>query len=104
MFLCQATDIPFDEVIAYDSKCFVTRDYPVRREFMRRWIDIPGGAGYVAKDRDGKVVGLGCRHPCIQEGNHIIGPLYADNATVAEALFQKLCADVAGELVTINVW
>ena len=64
---------------------------------------MPGGEGQVAV-ADRKIVGFGCRRPCIQEGEHLIGPLYADNLQVAETLLLSLCEGILGENVSINVW
>lgn len=102
--IVKACNVEFDKLMDYDNQCFVSKDNPQRREFMRRWIKLPGGAAYVAIDQDGTVCGLGCRRPCIQNGNHEIGPIYAESTVIAKSLLQALCDDVIGQHVCLNVW
>lgn len=100
------SEVDFDKLIDYDNKCFVSRNFAPRRDFLRRWTQIPHGATYVALSdvTGGHVIGYGCRRPAIQASNHELGPLYADNKQVAEALLSRLCSDVAGDNVTIQIW
>lgn len=94
-----------DKLIAFDDKCFISSGNPIRREFLRLWTSIPDGMTYVALSDDGStVIGFGCRRPCIQPDSHQVGPLYAESGLVAEALLQRLCADVENKDVTINIW
>jgi GNAT superfamily N-acetyltransferase len=98
-------DVAFNKIIEYDNKCFINRNFAPRREFLRRWTQIQDGVTYVAlSEANGHVIGYGCRRPAIQSGNHLIGPLYADNRQTAAALISKLCSDVRGDSVTINIW
>jgi len=97
-------DVAFDDVITYDNKCFIVKDFPIRRAFLEKWTAIPGGAAYVALDDKGTVVGFGCRRPCIPKDHHMVGPLYSDSPEIAEALLQRLCQDVVGTNVTVNIW
>lgn len=94
----------FQQVIDYDNKCFVSKDNPQRRALLERWLGAREGGAWVALDPRGEIVGLGLRRPCIQEGNALIGPLYADTPQVAEAILQRLCSEVAGSQFTINIW
>ena len=93
----------FSSLLDYDNKCFISQNFGPRREFLRQWIQVPLGATYVAM-RDGHVVGFGCRRPALQAGNHQVGPLYGDSSELAEALLARLCSDVTGDKVTINIW
>ena len=105
--MLQAAEVAFDRLLAYDDVCFIGRGNPVRGEFLRRWIRLPGGAAYVAvEDGGGRVTGYGCRRPCIdkQPRTHLIGPLYADSPDIAEALLRRLCADVIGQTVVLQFW
>ena len=43
--------------MSYDNKHFVSTDFTPRKEFMRRWISLPGGASYVAIDDHKNVIG-----------------------------------------------
>ena len=114
LFSLQAADVDFDKLIAFDNKCFISSDNPIRREFLRLWTSIPDGVTYVAlsspstsgdgSGSGGDVIGFGCCRPCIQPDSHQVGPLYAESGAVAEALLQRLCADVTGKDITVNIW
>ena len=45
-----------------------------------------------------------CRRQCIQEENHMVGPLYADSPDIAQALLQRSFKDVVGHTVSVNLW
>ena len=96
--------MPFDDLYAYDNKNFICPDNRERREFLRKWIAIPDGAAFVALNKSGQIVGLGCRRACIQEKVHYIGPLYADNLEVANGLMQQLLDNIVGDEADINIW
>ena len=107
----QVDDTNFDRVIEFDNKCFVSRDFKPRRDFLRKWTQISGGASYIAlssseagDDGKGKVVGFGCRRPAIQSANHVIGPIYAESKGVAGAILNKLLVGIAGDKATIDIW
>ncbi len=96
--------MPFKDIIAYDNKCFVIPNCAERGTFLQKWVAVPGGSSYAALDSAGHVVGMGFRQPCFQDNNYIVGPLYADSPHIAETLLHKLCAEVAGSNITINIW
>ena len=97
-------DIDFADLLRFDDSCFVSQGYAPRRAFLRQWTRLPGGATYVAvESTTGRVRGYGCRRVCIGEGIHQVGPLYAEGEAVAAALLARLCDDVAGEQVLINI-
>ena len=52
----------------------------------------------VVAAKDGRLTDYDCRRPCVDEQprKHLVGPLYADNASVAEVLLRRMCADVIG--------
>jgi GNAT superfamily N-acetyltransferase len=78
------------------------RIFPVPREaFLRRWIAMPDATG-LAWMNHGQVGGWGLIRRC-REG-HKIGPLVADRADMADALYLALCRRVpAGEAVFLDV-
>lgn len=77
--------VPFAEVLAYDRSCFGFD----RRAFLERWIARPRiAAGFVER---GRLLGYGVIRPCRQ--GFKIGPLFADRADAAEALFLALAAE-----------
>ena len=96
--------MPFDELISFDNKHFVSKDYPVRRKFLQEWINLPDGAAVVALNDLDQIIGFGQRRPAINSGAHLIGPLYGDDTKTAMAILQYLCQDIIGDEVTLNVW
>lgn len=81
--------IPFDDVLAYDRTCFPAERTP----FLRAWIDQPD-ARALGCVRAGRLAGYGvvrrCRDGCK------IGPLFADDAATATALYEQLADFAAG--------
>ncbi len=83
------TDVPFEQIAAYDRTCFPAS----RTTFLQGWITQPAALalGYM---RDGQLCGYGVIRRC-QDGCKI-GPLFADDGTVAEALYTHLAEFAAG--------
>jgi predicted N-acetyltransferase YhbS len=75
--------IDFASVCADDLRVFSAP----RESFLRAWIDMPGAPGLAWVER-GRVAGWGVVRPC-REG-YKIGPLVADNADIATALYAAL--------------
>lgn len=88
-------EVGFDQVKAYDRTCFPA----ARNAFLGRWIAMPNAQalGYV---RDGALCGYGVIRRC-GEGCKI-GPLFADDAEIAEALFTQLLPFAAGGPVFLD--
>lgn len=89
------TSTDLDLVAAYDRPCFGAD----RRGFLARWVAIPGGCA-VGVRSGGGLAGFGVVRPC-QEGFKV-GPLFADDAPVAEAILGRLVAH-AGPGATVFV-
>jgi len=100
------SEIPFAKLVEYDRQHFSEQ----RTAFLKSWINQPGTialaitdndqlAGYGAKGYG--VKGYGVIRPC-REG-YKIGPLFADNAALAERLFVQLQSAAAGEPVFLDV-
>ncbi|MEU0005556.1 GNAT family N-acetyltransferase [Streptomyces sp. NPDC006314] len=83
-------------ITAYDSAC-----YPADRpRFLAEWLTGPGHRAVVRHDGE-RLVGYGVirpGHDCLR-----IGPLFADTAADARALFTALVADAVGHEVAIDV-
>ncbi|MCP4418848.1 MAG: GNAT family N-acetyltransferase, partial [Chloroflexi bacterium] len=81
--------VPFDQVLDYDCACFPT----MRPTFLREWIAQPDALalGYA---RDGKLNGYGVVRRC-REGCKV-GPLFANDALAAEALYARLAGFAVG--------
>lgn len=76
-------NIDFINIAKYDRQCFPAP----RNTFLKAWINQPQteAFGYMV---NGGLKGYGVIRRCIS--GYKIGPLFADNATIAEALFLKL--------------
>lgn len=83
------TAVPFEQVLNYDRTCFPAG----RPNFLRGWIAQPDALalGYL---RDGRLHGYGVVRRC-GEGCKI-GPLFADDTLVAEALYAHLAGFAVG--------
>jgi hypothetical protein len=88
--------VPFEVVARYDRAHFPA----ARPAFLRTWLTQAGGHAV------GVVEGPTCRgyavsRPC--RVGHKIGPLFADDATIAEALVDAIAARLAGDTLFIDV-
>ena len=85
-----------DAVLAYDRPFF-----PAPREaFLRCWLQ-PDARTALAFVEDGTVKGYGVIRAC--RTGHKIGPLFADGAREADALFRALAARAGGAPVFLDV-
>jgi hypothetical protein len=84
--------IPFDQVLNYDRTCFPA----LRPRFLRGWISQPDALA-LACQRNGRLSGYGVVRRCAEGCK--IGPLFADDALAAEALYSHLAEFAAIELV-----
>src|SRR5262245_26749016 len=89
-------DISFDRVLAYDRMFFPAP----RPAILSLWLTPRDGSALVARDGE-RIVGLGAVRACRQGCK--IGPLYADDTSVAEALFQRLATHARGGSVFLDV-
>lgn len=96
MVLRTARTLPFDRLATYDRRCFPAP----RAAFLSLWLSPLAGAA-VAAERDGAVAGFGAIRAC-QKG-YKIGPLFADDEAVADAIFLALAARAGGETLYVDV-
>ena len=82
--------IPFDDVDAYDRSVF----FADRAAFLKCWIHQPQSTS-IGILRRGKLAGYGVIRPA--RVGFKIGPLFADDGELAEALFNRLVAGVPRE-------
>ncbi len=93
--LTELASVPFNDTLRYDANVF-----PVARpRFLSRWIAQPGGAALAFLKRR-ELAGYGVLRAC-REG-YKIGPLFADDREIADALFLGLCARAAGAPVFLD--
>jgi ribosomal protein S18 acetylase RimI-like enzyme len=80
VFLSQ---IPFEQLLKYDNQVFPTP----RPTFLKEWIQQPESlaVAYVSKR---KLLGYGMVRKC--RTGFKVGPLFADDATIADILFRKM--------------
>ena len=81
----ELSSVPIQQVLAFDSAVFGSE----RERFLRVWIDRPAGQALACLD-GGMLAGYGVLRPC-----HVgakIGPLFAEDADVADALLTGLLA------------
>jgi GNAT superfamily N-acetyltransferase len=90
------SDIPFAEVIRYDSELFPAS----RPQFLKPWLEIPGGAAYGIVE-DGKLQGYGILRPCRQ--GFKIGPLFADSRAIAQSLLSALGSHAGSQPIFVDV-
>lgn len=91
------SSLPFELVDAYDRPFFPAQ----RTVFLQHWISQPDSHA-LALMKHGQLAGYGVIRPC--HSGYKIGPLYANNRTLAEDLFCALKAKVpANEPVYLDV-
>ena len=89
-------EIPIDKVLAYDRTCFPA----LRSTFVKNWIAQPDSLALGARN-NGKLSGYGVVRRC---GNGCkVGPLFADDAGTAEALYSHLALYAAGGPLFLDV-
>jgi len=81
--------VPFDEVASYDRSCFPAP----RTNFLKRWIAQPDALALGLR-RGGRLAGYGVIRRCREDCK--VGPLFADDARAAEALYARLAQFAAG--------
>jgi hypothetical protein len=81
----ELSSVPFEQLLAFDSAIFGSE----RERFLRTWIDRPAGHALACVHGE-KLAGYGVLRPC-PVGTKI-GPLFADEQDVAEALLTGLLA------------
>jgi len=82
-------DVPFDQLLDYDRGCFPA----MRPTFLREWISQPDAVA-LGHMGDGKLNGYGVVRRC-GEGCKI-GPLFADDTKMADALYAHLAGFALG--------
>lgn len=88
--------VPFKEIIDYDRQMFPSE----RTQFLKSWINQPKSLALCELNND-KLVGYAVLRPC-QQG-YKIGPLFADNESIALKLFHGLTSNITGEKFYIDV-
>lgn len=82
-------EFSFEAVQAYDRTCFPAP----RKTFLHGWIGQPDALALGCR-REGRLAGFGVVRRCLEGCK--IGPLFADDASAAEALFAELAGFAVG--------
>lgn len=82
-------EIPFDQVLGFDRTCFPA----LRPTFLQGWIN-QGDALALGYRSDGVLKGYGVVRRCLDGCK--IGPLFADDAFIASALYNRLAEFAVG--------
>ena len=94
--LMPIASVPFDRLDAYDARMFGC----ARTAFLRSWIAQPHAHGLV-RIQGGALAGYGVIRQCRR--GFKIGPLFADDATTAQRLFDGLAAHAPGAPIFLDV-
>ena len=94
--LVEAGEVPFERIAEYDRRCFPTW----RERFLRPWLEQPESLALAAMEGE-TVKGYGVIRRCGVGGK--IGPLFADDADIAESLYTALASHLPGEPVFLDV-
>lgn len=94
--LVSLQSLPKNLLLDYDAQIFPAP----RSKFLEAWISQPGTVA-LGLLRSGNLAGYGVMRLC--RTGHKIGPLFAEDADSAHALFAELLARVPGETVYLDV-
>jgi predicted N-acetyltransferase YhbS len=83
--LVELSSVPFEELLDFDSAVFGCE----RERFLRIWVERPAGHALACLD-GGRVTGYGVLRPC--RAGMKVGPLFASDPPVADALLAGLLA------------
>lgn len=87
----------FGELLAYDGAC-CPADRP---RFLEAWLTAPGHRALLRRDSGERITGYGVVRPGRDALR--VGPLFADSAQDARAVFAGLLAEAAGRPVCVDV-
>lgn len=77
----------FKTLCVYDNSVFPAK----RNEFLKCWITQEAAKGFASLHYD-RIIGYGLIRPCVK--GYKIGPLFADNAIMAEIIFNALVSSI----------
>lgn len=84
------------DVLAYDFHCFGFD----RSKFMQAWLNIPGVNAYKYHE-NGKLIGMAVMRK-VKQG-YKIGPLFADDQHIADALYRSCLNTAVGQPVYLDI-
>ena len=95
-YLVSVKKIPLKLLLAYDRKMFLVD----RSRFLKKWIVQPKSL-VIGYRKDGALRGYGMVRPC--RVGYKVGPLFADNAKIADELFQHMRAFAGRKKIYLDV-
>ncbi len=90
------SDTDFREIATYDKQCFGFQ----REQFLKPWLKLPKNRTFKYV-QDGKISGFSVVRKV--SNGFKIGPLFADNAAIAEELYRASLNSVIGEVLYIDI-
>jgi len=90
------SDVDFNKLLEYDRKIFLVP----RTEFLRRWITQVDSVGYYLEN-ESHLLGYGVLRKCIT--GYRVGPLFADNETMAVEILEALLSNIPGEAYYLDI-
>lgn len=94
--LVRISAVPFEKLLEYDRRMFPAP----RSGFLKKWITQSDSYAFAKLEAE-KLKGYGVIRKCRK--GYKIGPLFADDQSIAEKIFQALKASVPGETVYLDV-
>lgn len=85
--IVELADLPFEELKSYDEAVF---SFP-RSDFLHQWIKMPESIALGIKE-DNQLAGYAVLRKCYE--GYKVGPLFADNAELAETLFKVITSRI----------
>ncbi len=90
------SDIPFSQILEYD-----TRFFPTKREiFLKEWLTLPESKAYAIKSGE-DIQGYGMIRKCRK--GYKIGPLFAENDSIAEELLLSLASESHADYLYFDI-
>jgi GNAT superfamily N-acetyltransferase len=94
--LVRISAVPLEKLLEYDRRMFPAP----RSGFLKKWITQPDSFAFAKLEAE-KLRGYGVIRKCRK--GYKIGPLFADDQSIAEKIFQALKASVPGEIIYLDV-
>ncbi|XP_077992868.1 holothin acyltransferase-like [Glandiceps talaboti] len=88
--------LPLAPLVEFDSQVFTAE----RRKLVQRWSNTPKPGGSYAAVKEGSILGYAVIQPSIE--GHVIGPLYAANTALTQALLLTLFAQVPEQTIYVD--
>ena len=89
-----ASNIQFRQIVEYDASVYGFS----RERFLKKWLYASNSHSYVATDEEGKVSGyVVVRSTLKQDEGWKIGPLFADDPSIARSLYKAVFDRLSGE-------